>query len=100
VGFEEKPAKPKSNLIPIGVYYLRPEAFSVIETLHPSRRGEFEITDVLNHYIRAGGIFWRRYDGRWTDAGTVDSLMSATELAADDARRGRLPPPRGSDGPR
>jgi len=100
VGFEEKPERPKSRFIPIGLYFLRPDVFDVIAGLVPSARGEFEITDVLNHYIRAGGIFWRRYDGRWTDAGTVDSLMSATELAADDARRGRLPPPRGSDGPR
>ena len=45
VGFEEKPAKPKSDLIPIGVYFLRPDAFSVIDTLAPSGRGEFEIQD-------------------------------------------------------
>ena len=52
VGFEEKPAVPKSDLIPIGVYFLRPDAFDVIEGLLPSGRGEFEITDVLNHYVR------------------------------------------------
>jgi glucose-1-phosphate thymidylyltransferase len=51
IGFEEKPAQPKSDLIPIGVYFLRPDAFSVIDTLAPSGRGEFEITDVLNPYI-------------------------------------------------
>ncbi len=55
VGFEEKPEQPKSDLIPIGVYFLRPDAFDVIETLAPSGRGEFEITDVLNHYIPGGG---------------------------------------------
>ena len=64
VGFEEKPAVPKSDLIPIGVYFLRPDAFGVIEGLLPSGRGEFEITDVLNHYVGAGRFFWRRYDGR------------------------------------
>ena len=42
---------PKSDLIPIGVYFLRPDAFDVIDTLAPSGRGEFEITDVLNHYV-------------------------------------------------
>lgn len=82
VGFEEKPREPKSDLIPIGVYFLRPDAFDVIEGLRPSGRGEFEITDVLNHYIPGGGLFWRRYTGRWTDAGTVESLLHASNLAA------------------
>ena len=100
VGFEEKPAEPRSHFIPIGVYFLRPDVFDVIGQLHPSARGEFEITDVLNHYLHAGGLFWRRYEGRWTDAGTVDSLMAAARLAADDAAAGVLGPPLGADGPR
>ncbi len=93
VGFEEKPKKPKSNLIPIGVYFLRPNAFEVIDHLAPSGRGEFEITDVLNHYIPKGGLFTRVYDGHWTDAGTVPSLLRAAELAAHDQAEGRLSPP-------
>jgi glucose-1-phosphate thymidylyltransferase len=93
VGFEEKPAVPKSDLIPIGVYFLRPDAFDVIEGLAPSGRGEFEITDVLNHYIPGGGLFTRVYDGHWTDAGTVPSLLRAAELARDDHEVGRLTPP-------
>ena len=93
VGFEEKPAKPKSDLIPIGVYYLRPGAFDVIDHLAPSGRGEFEITDVLNHYIPDGGLFSRVYEGHWTDAGTVPSLIRAAELAREDDQAGRLEPP-------
>jgi glucose-1-phosphate thymidylyltransferase len=93
VGFEEKPERPKSDLIPIGVYFLRPDAFDVIEHLAPSGRGEFEITDVLNHYIPGGGLFWRRYQGHWSDAGTVDSLQLAAHLAAEDDAAGRLAPP-------
>ncbi len=93
VGFEEKPAAPKSDLIPIGVYFLRPDAFGVIETLAPSGRGEFEITDVLNHYIPDDRLFTRVYDGHWTDAGTVPSLLRAAELARDDDAAGRLAPP-------
>jgi glucose-1-phosphate thymidylyltransferase len=92
-GFEEKPERPKSDLIPIGVYFLRPDAFGVIEHLRPSGRGEFEITDVLNHYIANGGLFWRRYEGHWTDAGTVPSLLHAAHLAADDDAGGRLSAP-------
>jgi glucose-1-phosphate thymidylyltransferase len=93
VGFEEKPKVPKSNLVPIGVYFLRPDAFDVIDHLAPSGRGEFEITDVLNHYIPNGGLFTRIYDGHWTDAGTVPSLLRAAEIAARDHDSGRLAPP-------
>src|SRR5207244_13644563 len=93
VGFEETPVHPKSDLIPIGVYFLRPDAFSVIDTLAPSGRGEFEITDVLNHYVPEGRLFSRVYEGLWTDAGTVSSLTRAAELARDDDEAGRLAPP-------
>jgi glucose-1-phosphate thymidylyltransferase len=93
VGFEEKPERPKSDLIPIGVYFLRPDAFGVIDRLAPSGRGEFEITDVLNHYIPDGRLFTRVYEGHWTDAGTVASLLRAAELARDDDEAGRLAPP-------
>ncbi len=93
IGFEEKPAVPKSDLIPIGVYFLRPDAFEVIEHLAPSGRGEFEITDVLNHYVPDGRLFSRVYDGHWADAGTVASLLRSAELARDDDAAGRLAAP-------
>jgi glucose-1-phosphate thymidylyltransferase len=84
IGFEEKPAQPRSDSIPIGVYFLRPGAFDVIEELVPSGRGEFEITDVLNHYIRHGGLFSRHYDGNWHDAGTIASLLVAGVMAGHE----------------
>jgi glucose-1-phosphate thymidylyltransferase len=93
VGFDEKPAEPKTHLIPIGVYFLRPDAFDVIDHLAPSGRGEFEITDVLNHYIPDGRLYSRVYEGHWTDAGTVPSLVRAAEMARDDDDAGRLAPP-------
>lgn len=95
LGFEEKPAVPKSNLIPIGVYFLRPDAFAIVDHLVPSRRGELEITDLLNHYL-PDRLFTRKFDGLWTDAGTVTSLIRAAELAERESRAGRLagPPPR------
>jgi glucose-1-phosphate thymidylyltransferase len=93
LGFEEKPQIPKSNLIPIGVYFLRPNAFPVIESLALSDRGEFEITDVLNNFIGTGRFFAREYEGHWTDAGTVPSLLRASELAAEAAAEGRLVAP-------
>ncbi len=92
VCFEEKPARPKSNLIPIGVYFLRPSAFDIVGGLVPSRRGELEITDLLNHYL-PGGLYAPRFDGLWTDAGTVASLIRAAELAEQESRAGRLDGP-------
>jgi glucose-1-phosphate thymidylyltransferase len=92
VAFEEKPAKPKSNLIPIGVYFLRPGAFDVVGQLVPSRRGELEITDLLNHYL-PGDLYAPRFDGQWTDAGTVTSLLRAAELAEQESCDGRLANP-------
>lgn len=82
VGFEEKPAKPKSDLIPIGVYLFRPSVFEAIHTLKPSARGEFEITDLLNHYLAAGQLAHTVFSGEWHDAGTIDSLRESTDLAA------------------
>jgi glucose-1-phosphate thymidylyltransferase len=92
VGFEEKPAEPKSNLIPIGVYFLRPDAFGIVDQLVPSKRGELEITDLLNHYL-PNRLFARRFDGIWTDAGTVTSLIRAAELAEQESIAGRLADP-------
>ena len=83
VGFEEKPQLPKSDFIPIGVYFLRPDAIDVIAHLEPSLRGELEITDVLNHYVPSGRLFWREYTGHWADAGTRDSLLHAANVAAE-----------------
>ncbi len=92
VAFEEKPAKPKSNLIPIGTYFLRPDAFDIIARLVPSGRGELEITDLLNNYL-PGKLFAPRYEGLWTDAGTVASLIRAAELAEQASCDGRLAAP-------
>lgn len=102
VAFEEKPRVPKSDLIPIGVYYLRADAFDVIARLVPSGRGELEVTDLLNHYIPGDGLFWREYQGEWSDAGTIESLLSASKLAAEADGDGQLlqgvdPPAVGAD---
>lgn len=85
IGFEEKPTAPKSDRIPIGVYLFRPSVFDVLSELRPSARGEFEITDVLNHYIGDGRLIAHDYDGDWMDAGTVESLLDANTFAASFA---------------
>ena len=56
--------------------------FDIITTLKPSDRGELEITDVNNAYIEAGELTWNILDGWWTDAGTFESLVRATNLVA------------------
>ena len=82
LGFEEKPAAPKSNLIPIGVYLFRPSVFDVINTLKPSARGEFEITDLLNHFLDRGELIHHVFEGEWMDAGTVEALLESSSFAA------------------
>jgi glucose-1-phosphate thymidylyltransferase len=86
IGFEEKPAHPKSDLIPIGVYLFRPSVFDLIAELKPSARGEFEITDLLNHYLSEGSLIHTVFEGDWQDAGTIESLLEANDFAATFAR--------------
>ncbi len=85
VGFEEKPEHPKSDLIPIGVYLFRPSVFEAIGRLKPSARGEFEITDLLNHFLRAGSLAHCIFDGEWMDAGTIEALLESGTFAAQFA---------------
>ena len=82
IGFEEKPAKPKSDLIPIGVYFFRPAVFDILAQLEPSGRGEFEITDALNTFIARRSFVSYEFEGEWQDAGTVESLLAASGFAA------------------
>lgn len=82
VRIEEKPKEPKSSFAVIGIYFYDATVFDVIKTLKPSDRGELEITDVNNHYINKGEMTWNELDGWWTDAGTYESLLHATNLVA------------------
>lgn len=85
VGIEEKPTQPKSDLAVTGFYLYDTSVFSIIKTLTPSGRGELEITDVNNQYIQQGAMTYHILEGDWTDAGTFDSLLRASERAAHDA---------------
>ena len=80
---EEKPKEPKSDYAVIGIYFYDHTVFDVIKTLKPSDRGELEITDVNNHYIRRGEMTWNELDGWWTDAGTFESLLRASNMVAE-----------------
>ena len=79
---EEKPKNPKSDYAVIGIYFYDSTVFEVIKTLIPSGRGELEITDVNNHYINRGEMTWNELEGWWTDAGTFESLLYASNMVA------------------
>jgi glucose-1-phosphate thymidylyltransferase len=86
VGIIEKPQEPKSNLAVTGLYMYDSTVFDVTRTLKPSGRGELEITDVNNAYIAKGTMHYQVLTGEWTDAGTFDSLLRASNLAAKMAQ--------------
>ncbi len=79
---EEKPTKPKSDYAVIGIYMYDSRVFEIIKTLKPSGRGELEITDVNNAYIDRQEMSWAQLEGWWTDAGTFESLLKASNLVA------------------
>ena len=83
LAIEEKPADPKTDFAVTGAYMYSSDVFSVIKTLTPSGRGELEITDVNNHYIKTGSMRWSECVGEWTDAGTFASLHHANKMVRD-----------------
>ncbi|MCK8489219.1 sugar phosphate nucleotidyltransferase [Paenibacillus sp. MBLB2552] len=83
VSIEEKPQNPKSNYAVTGIYMFDHHVFEIIRSLKPSARGELEITDVNNAYIKRGELTYDILQGWWTDAGTHESLARANELAQD-----------------
>jgi glucose-1-phosphate thymidylyltransferase len=82
VRIEEKPVIPPSNYAVTGIYMYDAEVFNFVKELKPSRRGELEITDVNNAYIDKGKLRYDILDGWWTDAGTFESLLHASNLVS------------------
>jgi len=81
LGIEEKPAKPKSSFAVTGLYmYDGSKVFDVIAGLKPSKRGEYEITDVNNYFAKKGTLKATFLKGFWSDAGTFASYFRATRL--------------------
>jgi glucose-1-phosphate thymidylyltransferase len=83
VRIEEKPEFPKSEFAIVGIYMYDAGVYEIIRTLRPSDRGELEITDVNNAYIDRNEMTWEELEGWWTDAGTFESLLHASNLVAE-----------------
>jgi len=90
VSIEEKPKRPKSRYAVTGIYMYDSQIFDIIRTLNPSSRGEYEITDVNNLYLKKGQLRHDILDGWWTDCGSPESLYRASSLVrAKLLKRGR-----------
>ncbi len=77
----EKPASPPSKFAVTGLYFYKRDVFEVIRTLKPSARGELEISDVNNHYVKNAGLGYSKLNGFWGDCGeSFDSLMEAAKF--------------------
>ncbi|MFH1030465.1 MAG: sugar phosphate nucleotidyltransferase [bacterium] len=80
VNIVEKPKNPPTNYAVTGIYMYDNQVWSAIKNLKPSSRGELEITDVNNFYVREGSMSYEILNGEWIDAGTFDALLRANIL--------------------
>ncbi len=78
----EKPETPPTNYAVIGIYMYDARVFDICDTLKPSGRGELEITDVNNDYIRRGVMTYEFIDGWWADCGSFEALLRSNNLVA------------------
>lgn len=83
----EKPKDPPSDLAVTGLYIYDNTIFDAIRQCKPSDRGELEITDVNNIYVKKNALHWANLDGYWSDAGTFDSLLAANNYWAGKRKK-------------
>ncbi len=87
ISIEEKPKNPKSNMAVTGIYFYDSTVFEIIRRCNRSARGELEITDVNNAYIKRGEMQFGTIKGWWSDAGTFESLSHVNALVAEKPPR-------------
>jgi len=84
----EKPKVPPTNYAVIGIYYYDASVFKIIKTLKPSKRGELEITDVNNAYLRKRQMTYNVLKRHWADAGeSIDSYFQANVMAREEKKK-------------
>ncbi len=84
----EKPKNPKSNLAVVGLYMYDNTVFKQIKKLTPSKRGEYEITDINNYYLNNGRLHFKILDGWWGDAGeNIDKLLEVNNYVANKLKK-------------
>jgi len=83
LSIEEKPAAPKSNYAVVGLYTYDNRVVEYAKNLTPSPRGEIEITDINNIYLKNGEMKVNIFDTLWEDAGTFDSLLRVSNVMAE-----------------
>lgn len=89
ISIEEKPERPKSDLAQTGIYMYDHQVYNFIRKLKPSGRGELEVTDLHNHYLRQGTLTCEVMEGWWIDAGTsYDELLRANNLVEELMKTG------------
>ncbi len=86
IKIHEKPSIAPSEYAVTGVYFYDHRVFDIIKGIERSQRGELEITDVNNRYIEWEEMTYDILEGWWTDAGTLDSLLHANNLVAQDMK--------------
>jgi len=91
LSIEEKPPRPKSDIGQTGIYLYDERVFSLIKKLKPSSRGELEVTDLNNFYVKEGTMTCKILDSWWVDAGTsFDELLKANLIVAQQVRKENL----------
>ncbi|MCK4636094.1 MAG: NTP transferase domain-containing protein [Candidatus Moranbacteria bacterium] len=90
ISIEEKPENPKSNHAIPGLYVFDNRVSKIAKQVEPSERGELEITEIHNAYLKMGELDVRTFDGDWVDAGTFDSLLKAQIIAKEKLQGGLI----------
>jgi len=88
ISIEEKPQNPKSDIGQTGIYMYDRRVFEFIKAQKASKRGELEVTDLNNNYVKEGSMQCRMLSGWWVDAGTsFDELLKANVIVAKEIKR-------------
>jgi glucose-1-phosphate thymidylyltransferase len=90
ISIEEKPKRPKSNFAVVGLYTFDNKVVKHAKSLKPSKRGEIEVTDINNIYLKQNKLKVNVFDGTWADAGTFDALLKIQNEICERKNKGEI----------